>query len=308
MNLWDETRLQKLIEDEIEENSVLEYKGAGAVDRSASKKKEIAKDVSAMANSSGGTIVYGISEYDEKTRRHLPEKIDPVNRLTYSKEWLDQIINHNVKPQIFGTQIHSIQLESGENHVAYVVEIPESITAHQVTADKDYRYYRRYNFESVPMEDYEIRLVMNRSKGPDASVEFAAKSLKIEQSQHDYELSVLVSNQGNILIRNFKILFSFPQIVLNKFPSPRKPANVERTYDSNQDHLIIFRSSEILYPEETIDLTKKVRVRYQLNDAIYAALRDSRRKDADVSIHWTLYADDMIPKRGSDPFSKFHNY
>ena len=40
-----------------------------------------------------------------------------------------------------------------------VVEIPKSLTAHQA---RDLRYYRRYNFESVAMVDYEIRDVMNR--------------------------------------------------------------------------------------------------------------------------------------------------
>jgi hypothetical protein len=50
-------------------------------------------------------------------------------------------------------------LASGPNDVAYVVEIPQSETAHPAL---DNRYYKRFNFESVPMADHEIRDVMHR--------------------------------------------------------------------------------------------------------------------------------------------------
>lgn len=45
----------------------------------------------------------------------------------------------------------------------------QRVTAHQA---RDLRYYRRYNFESVPMADYEIRDVMNRWKHPTLKFEF----------------------------------------------------------------------------------------------------------------------------------------
>ena len=50
-----------------------------------------------------------------------------------------------------------------DNEVIYVVNIPKSDTAHQA---KDKRYYKRYNFESVMMEDYEIKDIINRVKNP----------------------------------------------------------------------------------------------------------------------------------------------
>ena len=40
------------------------------------------------------------------------------------------------------------------NIVIYVVDIPQSNIAHQAF---DKRYYKRFNFISTPMEDYEIR-------------------------------------------------------------------------------------------------------------------------------------------------------
>lgn len=54
--------LEQLISNEIEENLHLDYKSAGALSKIDKKKDEITKDVSALANSDGGIIVYGINE------------------------------------------------------------------------------------------------------------------------------------------------------------------------------------------------------------------------------------------------------
>ena len=161
--VWDQTRLQQLIDDEVEENLHLEYKAADALAKSDGKKREITKDVSAFTNSDGGYIIYGIKEYDILDRKHLPERPDPIDRTQFSKEWLEQVIG-NIRPRVVGLTIHPVNIDSGANNVAYVVEIPQGDTAHQAS---DYRYYRRYNFESVPMADYEIRMVMGRSTRPE---------------------------------------------------------------------------------------------------------------------------------------------
>ena len=158
-----EPELLAVIANQIEENLHLDYKAADSLQKSDGKKKEISKDVSAFANSDGGTIIYGISEFNDIHRKHLPEKIDPVDRTNISKEWIEQVINSNIQPRVSGILITPIQLVSSVNHVAYVVTIPKSNTAHQAS---DKKYYKRYNFESVAMEDYEIKDIIDRQANP----------------------------------------------------------------------------------------------------------------------------------------------
>ena len=160
--------LQRYIDDGDQESSNLEYKAADSLKKANKERSEITKDVSAMANAAGGIIIYGIAEYQDKAREHLPEKLDPVDRTVISREWLEQVIN-NIRPRIDGIQIHSVQLGSGSNHVAYVVEVPQATTAHQA---KDHRYYRRYNFQVLAMEDHEIRDVMGRNRHPEMELSF----------------------------------------------------------------------------------------------------------------------------------------
>jgi hypothetical protein len=110
-------------------------------------------------------------------KNHLPEKLDPIDRTKFTKEWLEHVIS-NIRPRPNGITIHSVTLTSGPNNVVYVVEIPKGETAHQAL---DHRYYKRFNFESVPMADHEIRDVMQREvrtpalQGLQSELEFNAK-------------------------------------------------------------------------------------------------------------------------------------
>lgn len=72
-----------MILGQVEENLQLDYTGAGSLALTDGKKKEIAKDISAFANSNGGMVIYGIREFDDELRRHLPERLDPLTEIIF---------------------------------------------------------------------------------------------------------------------------------------------------------------------------------------------------------------------------------
>ena len=156
---WDKARIEQLIADGVEESTRLEYKAADALKRTDGGRREVTKDVSALANSAGGVIIYGVSEHPE--HRHLPGAIDPVDRSAFSAEWLEQVIER-VRPVIPGVNVKPVPV-GNPNEVVYVVEVPQSSTAHQALTDK---YHRRRTTTVVAMEDYEIRDVMGRNVEP----------------------------------------------------------------------------------------------------------------------------------------------
>lgn len=310
-NKWDKEKVQQYINDAIEENSNLDYKAADALGKSEGKKKEITKDVSAMANSAGGVIIYGIKEYDDPSKKHLPEKLDVIDRTQIAKEWLEHIIN-NIQPRVEGLTIYPVDINAGQNHVVYVVEIPQSTTAHQA---KDCRYYKRFNFESVPMEDYEVRDVMNRSIAPNAQVEFGYICPKIEGKTHFYTLKIVVKNLGFQVINNFKLKFTFPYYgpYFRYFPGYAPQQNTKHfgrvvySRDNNEDHVITYHSVEKLFPEDEVDVGKEIDLGYRIDDVAYEQIEQSSSK-RELLLRWTLYADNMLPKRDKVPFSKLHNY
>ncbi len=155
---WQEADLLQLVSEKADESLELDFKESGALQKTDGKKRDLSKDVSAFAHSAGGTLIYGIIE-DQETHAAsaLDDGFDPTD---ISKEWVEQVINSNIQPRISGVRIHAVDLITHKpGNVAYVVTVPKSSTAHQAA---DRRYYKRFNFQSVQMEDYEIRDVMQR--------------------------------------------------------------------------------------------------------------------------------------------------
>lgn len=147
--------LEDMIKNEIQENTHLDYKRSSAL-LSKNSRREIAKDVSAFANSDGGCIIYGIEEDNQ-----LPRRIDSgVDHNIYTRERLEDVITSNISPRIEEIEISRIQLSPDNS--AYIVDIPKSSRGpHQETISN--RYYKRFNFKSQPMEDYEINDVRSRN-------------------------------------------------------------------------------------------------------------------------------------------------
>jgi predicted HTH transcriptional regulator len=166
---WNEADVSSLIANEVQESLTLDYKQSDALGKSDGKKNELSKDVSAFANSSGGTILYGMTE-----NGHYPTLIDSgLDPTDISKEWIEQVLNSSVHPKIDGLRINQIPLSStGTGRVLYAICIPAA-TSRAPHQAKDKRYYKRYNFESVPMEDYEIRDLYRRASTPDLWIEFS---------------------------------------------------------------------------------------------------------------------------------------
>ena len=159
---WKEADILSLITNGVKESLELDYKQCASLQKTDGKKKEVSKDVSAFANSAGGSIVYGMIENGQ-----MPISIDSgYDPTDISKEWLDNVISSTISPRLEQVFINQIELSTAHpGNVIYVVEIPQAIALapHQA---QDKLYYKRFNFKSEPMADYEIRDIMLRSQGP----------------------------------------------------------------------------------------------------------------------------------------------
>jgi hypothetical protein len=224
MSPWNKSRLEQMIADAVEESLSLDYKRADSLNKTDDKKKaEIVRDVTAMANSSGGILIYGIAEFSEKAQRHLPERLDPISRTEISKEWLDQIIQ-SIHPRVENVVIHPVTIDEKANAVCYVVEVPQSYTAHQA---RDHIYYKRHNFQNLPMQDYEVRDVMNRRTHPHIK---ASIFINRRPSHHSGKglLLVKLENVGRVLARHFMVDLELP-INIGGFVSFGEDAFCEHT-------------------------------------------------------------------------------
>lgn len=303
---WTESRLQNYIASEIEESLTLEYKAAEALDRVDAKKKEITKDVSAMANSAGGILIYGIAESSEEKRRHLPEKITPIDRREFPREWVEQIVQA-IRPRIDGIVIHSVNLSSGENDAAYIIEIPQSNTAHQAS---DHRYYKRFNFQAVPMEDYEIRDVMFREQTPNIALNFLIEiAEKYDASAMDkfkdgfnppplppsapvYNLIAEARNNGSAFAQYVAVFLDVPVSILQSAENRMNLKDGGRFYRQRLTNL----NQE--YADEQFKSNFPLLRSMTMNWKIPLSAEFENALAENLSIKWKIYADNALPKEG----------
>ena len=100
-----ENDLQQLINSQYEESINLEFKSSDSLDFDNKSKLEILKDVSAFSNSAGGYIVYGINE-----KNHKADSFSFVDGSTYTKEWLEQVIQTGIQRKIDGLTIKPVTM------------------------------------------------------------------------------------------------------------------------------------------------------------------------------------------------------
>ena len=210
--------VESFITSEVEESIHIEFKSADALGKSDGKKKEISKDIAAFANSDGGIIIYGIAEED-----HKASELSFISGDEFPKEWLEQVINSSIQRVIPDLRIFPIRRTGEITESIYVVQIPSSLEAPHISRDK--RFYRRYNFESVPMEEYDIRQLYGRRIKSNLFIydcyTFTPKDNEGEAVSFEFEISV--GNDGeriekdykvNVYLRNLKewVSFNYPPV------------------------------------------------------------------------------------------------
>lgn len=183
--------IRKLILNQVPESVHLDYKRSDALD--PSRIGDIAKDISSFANSDGGVIIYGVIE-----RNQLPLEIDEgVEHKKFSRERLEQVIQSNIAPKIEGILI--VEIPVALQRSVYSVRVPKSYRGPHQASDK--RYYKRFNFMSVPMEDYEINDVRSRRRRIPPLV-----AISISADEQVAKFSV--SNVGEWTAENVRFEFS----------------------------------------------------------------------------------------------------
>jgi hypothetical protein len=188
--VWTHATLQALVDGGVVESLTLEYKASAALSKDLTV--EISKDVSALANSAGGRLIYGICERKADNGTRVPDRVDiGVVDPKITKEWLEQVLLSSIFPKLEKFIVHEIQLASGGR--AYVVDVEQAISAapHQAS---DRRYYRRRNFSVEPMEDYEIRDALRRGARPHPIVRVSIVEINVTQSSFHADFAFSVTN------------------------------------------------------------------------------------------------------------------
>jgi predicted HTH transcriptional regulator len=151
-----EADLARLLADGVPESLTLDYKLDLSLDQ-RSDRKEFAADISALANKSGGYILYGISEAGG-----VPTVIDglEVSDLDALKLRITNVLGSLVTPKIAGLEVEGIHVSSGK--VVLAIRVPGSLAAPH---SADGRFYGRSIAGKYEMDIAELAFAFRSSAG-----------------------------------------------------------------------------------------------------------------------------------------------
>ena len=152
------------INEKIEENIHLDYTQMSSTEEP--NYNEIAKIVSAFLNSDGGLLVLGVSEQrlKDKTGKIINVRVFP-SEITWglpslTREKLEHVLKAKVQPWDNAIFIVPVRNPNQEIRCIFLIDVPKSkIGPHMA----NYRFYIRSNFESKPMEYWQVADMFKRN-------------------------------------------------------------------------------------------------------------------------------------------------
>lgn len=256
---FDIDYIEHLISIGAEESLTLEFKSSGSLDFSDNKKSEankteLSRDVSAMANSEGGLIIYGVREKD-----HVAKSITYIDGNIITKERIEQIIQNRIKRQIPEVIIHPIRKDQNIEQSIYVLEIRQSEDSPHMAYDGS--YYKRNNFNRIQYMEYEVRREYNRIRKSKLSIEHPiinstdGKFLKKGQSETGhFRVWFHIKNIGRILDKEFKQEIMIPNEIHNSYYLEPNPIQKYSTHTLPTHQKFSIPNKATIFPNETIRL------------------------------------------------------
>ncbi len=335
---WDITDLENLIGQP--ESLRLEFKDAKLLDlqiRGNDVNKivtKLSKEVSAFANTEGGTLIIGIEE-DRKSRPRVASKISGVDPDYWNPEKLQQSISSNISPPLPGIRVQPVYLDEERSSCVYIIHVPAGTTAYQA---KDYIYYGRSEYESKALPDHEIRMRMFREKLPEAEViiqkasvfekeidleseiktdtytrnnyamwiqpeEPKAAASKWKKKIKAYSFEVLLKNIGEMTIRSFRCEVEFKKSAfLEKHVSQK--ALVSRQFFCKDGWQMLRNDSFGMFTSEKSSERPKMQVNiypddtYDLGAFNFNLPSEAEVSEDDLILKWKLYLEDRSPCEG----------
>lgn len=149
--------LQQLCDDRCPESETLDFK-RDLPGNSDKEKHELLKDICALANASGGDLVYGIDEMDGVAATIVPVSVEPADN---AKRRISQVLDAGLEPRVPGVRLHHVDVPGG---YALVVRVPASYEGpHCLRTNNNRRFVVRNGAGTTDMSYEQIRSAFDRT-------------------------------------------------------------------------------------------------------------------------------------------------
>ena len=183
---------------------------------------KLAKIVSAIANSGGGEIVFGIAQ-----KRSRADAIDPIKGFDKGEEWIFHEIQSQIDNPVADLSVSTCHLPEQNGKIIHI-HIPANNNAPHLFSDG--KFYRWKKGKCIVMNEAEIRTAYMRISTCDLEFLGISNTNGIPTlsggkfSSMNFYPKFMIRNAGNIVEKEYKIEIAFPSALFEETNQPLKSA------------------------------------------------------------------------------------
>ena len=233
----DESHLRDLIENKVPESLTLELKRA-VVGTNDNEKREFLKDVTALANTAGGFLIYGLSERDGVAAELIALDVSSIDEEILR---LQNILLNSVEPRLSNVEMRGISLAGGGK--VLIVKVPQSWRPpHRVTHSNTNRFFLRHSNGVFEPDTERLRQVFNSSLDIEIRLEkFRDERIeRLNAGQRGFK----ISGSGRLLVQVVSLALGRPDYILPPVHECNldflPPITSNSTHRYNFDGLLIY--------------------------------------------------------------------
>jgi len=199
--------IKRLVENQIQESSSLDYKKELAISKDKDK-KEFLFDLSAMYNTDGGCLIFGIEEEKDQNNQNTgkPKEITGIEIQNSDKliQQIEDIVKNCTEPSINQLIINELEVEG---QTVLILGIPKGLgLPSMVTYNQINKFYKRRNSGKYAVDVYELNnMFMQNQVLKEKASDFRKKRIKTVLNQESLP-NLVVDNSFFVHIIPFSFL------------------------------------------------------------------------------------------------------
>lgn len=208
MALWDdlvargEAALEELIRQQVPEGQRLEFKRKSNPERTdlnSDDRKNLGESLSALSNSGGGIVLWGIVDERGADGLDYAKGYQPLAELQLVAGKITSLVPEYLSPPNPDVEVVAIPFEAAPNTGIVAIRVGASEHRPHMSMAPDHRkYYLRVQSVNQPMVDFQVRDMLRVNTTPRLVLGYQLRPGAISGAGHESQLVLTLINDGRV--------------------------------------------------------------------------------------------------------------